>query len=216
MLRMIITKIGHCCLLIEIAEKKILTDPGSFTTAQNEITDVDIILVTHEHADHVHVESLVKVYKKNPQASIVTNTAVAKLLENSGIAVTICEGRDSCDIAGIHIDAFDGKHEEIFGDIGQVQNTGYLIARALFYPGDSFHAPNVPVDVLALPVGGPWCKIADAVRYALVVKPRIAFPVHDATVKDAALAFLHRIPTLALSENGIEFIVMNAGDTKEF
>jgi len=212
---MTISKIGHCCLVVEFDGKKILTDPGSFTTAQKEVTGVDVVLITHEHGDHVHVDSLADVLKNNPNATVVTNSAVAKLLSDDGITATVCEGRDTCNIAGISIEAFDGKHEEIYGDFGQVQNTGYLIGEKMFYPGDSFHNPEVHVDILALPVGGPWCKIADAIRYALSVKPRVTFPVHDGTQKETALGLLHRLPAQILTENDIEFVVMNAGDTKE-
>ena len=211
-----ITKIGHCCLVVEVDGKKILTDPGTYSTGQNELKGIDVVLITHEHADHVHAESLKEVLKNNPEATIITNSAVATLLSDSNIVVTICEGREVYSENGLKLEAFDGKHEEIYGDFGQVQNTGYLIQERLFYPGDSFHDPKIPVDILALPVGGPWCKIGDAIRYALSVKPKFAFPVHDATQKETALGLLQRLPSQILSENGIEFVVMNAGDTKDF
>lgn len=34
-----ITKLGHCCLLIEIRGTRFLTDPGSYTTSQNTAVD---------------------------------------------------------------------------------------------------------------------------------------------------------------------------------
>ena len=49
-----ITKIGHCCLVLEEESIKILTDPGSFTIeGQEQITDLDVVLITHEHQDHL-------------------------------------------------------------------------------------------------------------------------------------------------------------------
>ena len=63
---MTITKIGHCCLLIEFNERKILTDPGTFSSAQNTLIGIDVVLITHEHADHIHVESLAEIIKNNP------------------------------------------------------------------------------------------------------------------------------------------------------
>ncbi len=44
-----ITKIGHCCLLIKEQGLTILTDPGTWTTDQNNLTGIDVVLITHEH-----------------------------------------------------------------------------------------------------------------------------------------------------------------------
>ena len=35
-----ITKLGHCCLVIEEKGLKILTDPGSYTDTQNNIKEI--------------------------------------------------------------------------------------------------------------------------------------------------------------------------------
>ena len=57
-----ITKLGHCCLLIETKDKRILTDPGSYTVeAHSKLGNIDYILFTHEHQDHYHLESLMGV-----------------------------------------------------------------------------------------------------------------------------------------------------------
>ena len=213
---MTITKIGHCCLLIKYENYTILTDPGRFSNGQNSITGIDLILITHEHADHIHIESLQEVLKNNPNAIVVTNRGVGKLLDEAGIVYTILEGSASQEFEGVLIEAFDGKHEEIFEDFGQVQNTGYFIANKLFYPGDSFKEPGKPVDILALPVAGSWCRIPDAVRYALAVKPKRVFPVHDALLKDECLPIAYLAPQKYLPENGIEFIALSDGDTHDF
>jgi L-ascorbate metabolism protein UlaG (beta-lactamase superfamily) len=209
-----ITKLGHCCLRISIDGVTVLTDPGTFSSAQDEVRGIDLILITHEHADHLHVESLKRVLGNNPEAKVITNTAVGKILDGERIAHEILEGTSASTYAGIAIEACDGKHEEIFEDLGQVQNTGYFIANQFFYPGDSFKEPGKPVDVLALPVAGPWCKISDAIRYALRVKPRIAFPVHDAVLKNPALGSF--APGKVLPEHGIAFVPLLEGETKTF
>lgn len=211
-----IKKIGHCCLLISLDKLTILTDPGNFSVGQNEITGIDIILITHEHSDHLHIDSLKEVLKNNPAAKIITNTGVGKLLESAGIAYEILDGRTDKEIAGILLESFDGKHEEIYKEIGQVQNTGYFIDKKLFYPGDAFTNPGKPVDILALPVAGPWCKTPDAISYALKIKPRIAFPVHDGMLQPDKIGASHKIPSIVLQENGIEFVIINDGEEKEF
>ncbi len=214
---MTIKKIGHCCLHIHVHGVTILTDPGRFTEAQNTLTDIDIILITHEHTDHLHIESLQEVLKHNPHATVVTNSGVGKKLDAMRIPYTILEHTDTLTLKGVALQAFDGIHEEIFEEIGQVQNTGYFIADTLFYPGDSFCKPaNRSVNVLALPVAGPWCRIADAIRYCLAVKPQKAFPVHDGMLEPHNLGLVHTIPQQVVTAHGIEFVPLRAGDEKEF
>ena len=209
-----ITKYGHCCLLIDTCGVRFLTDPGSFSTMQNEARDLDAVLITHEHADHLHVESLKEVLANNPNAIVITNTAVGKILEKEGIAYNNVSDGDTQDVKGVMIEGLGTEHAEIFEKLGLVENTGYFIDGKLFYPGDAFFDPERPVDVLALPVAGPWMKISEAIRYALVVKPRVAFPVHDAVLANIELG--HFAPKKILPEHGINFVVISIGETKEF
>ena len=212
-----VRKFGHCCLLIEEKGIKILTDPGAYTDLDVVVRgskDVDVILITHEHADHIHVPSLKRLLEDNTDVRIITNKGVGKLLYAESIRHEILEDGQSIDVDGVRLEAFDGKHEEIYGEFGDVQNTGFFISDKLFYPGDSFHDPKREVDVLALPVAGPWCRVADAVAYALRVKPKKAFPVHDGmlSIKGAN----HKVPEKFLGESGIEFVVIEEGESYEF
>ncbi len=213
---MTITKFGHCCILIEVKEKRILVDPGRFSTGQNQLTDIDIVLITHEHADHCHTESVLQIVANNPDVIIVTNTSVATLLQSLEIEAHVIEGRDRANVADVSLEAFDGEHVEIFEEFGLVQNTGYLVEDHFFFPGDAYTVPNKQVKVLALPVSGPWCKIADAIRYALVVKPAVAFPVHDATLNEAGQAVTYPHFERELSKASIEFLVLESGVAREF
>lgn len=211
-----ITKIGHCCLLVEENNLKILTDPGVFTVEQNSITGIDIVLITHEHADHLHADSVKEIVKNNPGVKIVTNSSCGKILEEIGVSYEVLEGKDTKEFNGINLEAFDAKHEEIFEDFGIVQNTGYFIGERLFYPGDAYGKPGKDIDILALPVAGPWCKIADSIRYALEVKPKKAFPVHDAMLNSSGIAGQHAHADRELKARGIEFTSMKEGDVREF
>lgn len=212
-----IHKIGHCCLVIDTeAGKRVMTDPGDYSTGQDGVTGVDVVLITHEHGDHLHVKSLQAVLANNPQARVVTNSGVGKILAEHGIAHEILEGNAAAEFSGVSLEAFDARHEEIFEEMGQVQNTGFLVAGRLFYPGDAFKNPGKPVDILALPVAGPWCRIRDAVRYALEVKPKKAFPVHDGMVVDGRWGSIHGAPAKFLPPAGIEFVVLKAGEEAEF
>jgi L-ascorbate metabolism protein UlaG (beta-lactamase superfamily) len=212
--KMNIKKIGHCCLVIETKGVRIMTDPGMFTTAQNEEKNIDIVAITHEHGDHFHVDSLKAVIANNPGVKIVTNTAVGKLLDAEGIVYEPLEDGGSISLNNISFEGHGEHHAVIYKELGQVQNTGFLIDDTLFYPGDAFTNPNKPVDILALPVAGPWMKISEAIEYALAVKPRRVFPVHDAIYANPAFGQMH--VSKVLPEEGIEFIPLNAGEEKEF
>lgn len=211
-----VTKCGHCCLLIEEKGMRILTDPGAYSTKQNNIKNIDIILITHEHQDHLHIDSLKTVLKNSPQAKIITNKGVAKLLDQEKISYTLIEHEQNTTINGVLIEGFGKKHEDIYKTVVPVDNTGYFIANRLFYPGDAFTDPKKPVDILALPVAGPWMKISEAIEYALKIKPRITFPVHDGMLQKDRLGPVHVLPSKVLPSQGIQFVVIEDGETKEF
>ncbi len=209
-----IKKLGHCCLVIEVDDKRVITDPGSYTLAEQELEkNIDLIVITHEHQDHLHVDSLKKILVINPNAVIVTNTAVGKILDEANISYEKLEDGQSGVYAGVYLEAHGDKHEEIYQEFGQVQNTGYFIGKDFFYPGDAFTNPNKKVDILALPVLAPWLRIKDSIEYGLLLKPRIAFPVHDWNIKIPGI--VHRTPGLVLEKNNIQFKVLEIGKEEQ-
>jgi len=209
-----ITKLGHCCLVIDVRGTKFLTDPGAYTTSQDTVTGIDCVIISHEHTDHLHVESLKKVLANNPSALVVTNSSVGKILEKKGVAYTKVSHGESIEIKGVKISGEGLNHAPIFRDYEQVENTGYFFDSKLFYPGDAFYKPDNPVDILAFPVSGPWCNISDALNYVLEVKPRIAFPVHDGNLIRPQ-GITTRLPALMLTKEGIEFIALELGKETE-
>jgi L-ascorbate metabolism protein UlaG (beta-lactamase superfamily) len=210
-----IKKIGHCCLILTINNKRIMTDPGSYTLKEQvEECNLDLIVITHEHPDHLHVESLKKIMENNPNVVVVSNSAVGKILGESGIPHDILEDGGVGEFAGVYLEAHGDKHEEIYEDYGQVQNTGYFIGKDLFYPGDAFTNPGKHVDILALPVAGPWTNIKTPMMYAREIRPRICFPVHDGMLAPN-FGTAHKIPTMMLPDHGIEFKALETGKEEE-
>lgn len=208
-----ITKLWHCCLLIDTKWKRLLTDPGCFTIEAHEnLRDLDAILFTHEHTDHFHLESLKTLLKNNPDVTIFCNTSVADLLEKENIEHTIiCDG-ETVDFEGITISGYGVEHAEIHSSISRSANTGFFFANRFFYPGDAYTNPNVDVEILALPVSWPWVKIGDAIDYALTITPKVAFPVHDHFYFSGS----HVAPANILPQNGIEFIPLKAWEGHDF
>lgn len=208
-----ITKLGHCCLLIETKGKRILTDPGNYTIeAQTKLENIDFVLFTHEHADHFHVESLRIILEKNPQAAVYANSSVSALLNDEGIAHAVVNHNESLFLGDIPLFGFGEKHAQMHSSIPLSSNMGYMIDDRFWYPGDSFTNPGRSVEILALPVSGPWMKIGEAMDFALEIKPKVAFPVHDGTRFGSA----HTFPPRVLGPAGIEFVVIAEGDSREF
>ena len=222
-----ITKLGHCCLLIEIAQEKgaaggvvsgdsvrILTDPGIYSTGQNSLTDVDFIVISHEHADHYHIDSVKSILAHNPQAKIFTNSAVAALLKKENIPCSVVGHGQSADLNGISLRGWGTKHAIVYKELGQVENTGYFIGGKLWYPGDAFTPVDWPVETLALPVAGPWLKLSEVIEYALSIKPKKCFPVHDAIYSSPK--GMHGMLKMILGKESIDFTALDAGEHAEF
>ena len=193
-------------MLIEEKNVRILTDPGTYSTSQNVVKNIHFVLITHEHPDHLHIDSLKTVINNNPNAIIITNKAVGALLDKQNIKYTIVEDGDSLDLSGVLLEGYGKEHAVIYKSIPTIQNTSYFIGNKLFYPGDSFTNPKRNVDILCLPVAGPWMKLSEAIDYAIDIKPRICIPVHEGILKVPGST--HMIPPTILEPIGIKFMVL--------
>ncbi len=194
-----------------------MIDPGNFSTMQNNVRNIDAILITHEHADHVALDSLKEIVKNNPKARIFTNKSVQKMLKEQGITAEILGHRQKTEVNGVSIEGFGEKHAEIHSSIPVIENTGYFIADRFFYPGDAFVMPDKKVEILALPAAAPWMKISEGIDYALNIKPNICFPVHDGMLKTIGYGAAHGLPGRLLPLAGVQFIVLEEGkEYREF
>jgi L-ascorbate metabolism protein UlaG (beta-lactamase superfamily) len=214
-----ITKLGHCCILVEEKGVRLLTDPGTFTVEEHtSLTGLDAILFTHEHWDHYHLESLKTLIKGNPKARVICNEGVGVLLEKASIPHEKISNGQSVDVKGILIEGFGTTHAPLHSSLPQMQNTGFFINNLFWYPGDAFTNPGKPVEIMALPVAGPWMKLAEAIDYALEVKPKRCFPVHDGFVLPMFISAgpLHTIPATVLEPRGIQFFAVELDKEYEF
>ena len=201
-------------MVLEVNGTKIVTDPGSFTETQNDIEGINVILITHEHGDHFHVESVKAMLVKNPLAVIVTNAAVGALLEKEGIKSTRVGDGEMQEVAGVKIEGFGKDHAKIYGDMGSCENTAYMVAEKFYFPGDNFHVSGKPVEVLALPVAGPWMKMSEAIDFAKSVNAKKAFGVHDAMIMPFFRGFVGNALKMFVPDT--EYTALADGETKEF
>lgn len=212
-----ITKYGHSCLLVEENFVKIVTDPGKWNRTP-DATNVNAILITHEHQDHFELSQVKEILEKSPEALVITHEAVAVKLAEAGIPHVTIEPGGTIDVNGVSVESFGTEHAIIYGSVSPCRNTGYLIAGKLFAPGDALHdIPSKPVEILALPCGGPWMRLSEAIDYAKKVKPKAVFPIHDAIYTEEYRSdLIPRIVGGNLENAGITFADLAPGASAEF
>jgi len=187
---MIVQRLGHAALLVEVAGVRLLIDPGTYAAAEAfESRDLDAILVTHQHADHVDPDRLAALLTRNPQAQLMADEATAQQLRDShGLDATVARAGSTYDV-GVSVEVIGETHAEIHRDIPRIPNVGYVVDGRFFHPGDALTPPDREVEILALPAAAPWMRAADAVEYFRAVAPRIAVPIHEAISAVPALYY---------------------------
>jgi L-ascorbate metabolism protein UlaG (beta-lactamase superfamily) len=179
-----LTHLGHACLLVETDGARLLLDPGTMSGFE-DVRDLDAVLVTHQHPDHLDVARLGALLGANPRARLVVDPDSRDLLpdllhEVARVGDRLTFGRTTVDVLG-------GLHAAVYGDVPGCTNAAYLVDDgALLHPGDSFFVPEQAVDVLAVAVDGPWLKLSEAVDYVRQVGPRVAVPIHEGETTDPA------------------------------
>ena len=207
-----VTKLGHSCVLVEVDEGRLLVDPGNLSIAQHQdLRDIDLILYTHEHGDHLHIDSLQILLVHNPEAVIVCNQGVGAQLAAADIAYQVLAGQDEAVVAGILLRAHDCAHAEIFEDFGQVPHTGYLVAGRLYLPGDSYQVPDWPVEILAPAIVAPFAPIRDVTRFIQAVQPQTVLTMHDGQLNEHGLNTWYGLLERLLVDEVVEFVRFPTG-----
>ncbi|MBL0746081.1 MBL fold metallo-hydrolase [Nocardioides baculatus] len=188
-----ITKFGHACVRIEGEGGVVVIDPGNFTDA-GALDGADAVLVTHEHADHVHPPHL-----RGLDVPIWTIAAVKRMLRDEApdVAerVTVVRPGDHLEVAGTAVEVIGEKHAVIHPDYPRFDNSGYVLesgGASVYHPGDSLTAPGRPVDVLLAPVSAPWLKVGEAVDFVRDVAAPTSLGIHDCIYSEVGLGMVER------------------------
>ncbi|HXS14668.1 MAG TPA: MBL fold metallo-hydrolase [Candidatus Saccharimonadales bacterium] len=206
-----ITKYLHSCLLIEEEGKVILVDPGNYSYDGkvldiNRLNQLDAIVITHEHADHMDIRWLKEILQKFPNAPIFTTQSAKNILGQEGITNVKTEGNEFISLQPV-------PHEKIwFGT--PAQNVLATLFGKFATPGDS-HTFTTNAEVLALPITAPWGSTTRAVEIALELKPKVVIPIHDWHWKDEARKGFYARLKEYFAQNDIDFKAVETGETVE-
>ncbi len=186
-----VTKYEHACLVVEESpssaqpnqDRCLVIDPGNYTKSLPAyLNNVSAIVITHVHADHFDPENLKRLVEQNTTADIFCTEEVAKQLSLKN--VQIVTGGSSGESGPFRLSFFGGQHALIHPSWPVAQNVGVMVNNKLYYPGDSFVVPGTKVQLLALPVSAPWLKLAETMDFLTAIKPRLAFPTHNALLSN--------------------------------
>lgn len=180
-----ITFIGHGTLMFTHGGKVVHVDPWSRLADYARFEKADVILVTHEHRDHLDKEAIDAL--RSETTVIVVNSSSADKIENS----LVLENGESKTVAGFEIEAVPAYNIVSTRENGQPfhpkgEHNGYVITfggTRVYVAGDTENTPEMKgleaIDVAFLPMNQPYTMtpemVADAAK---AFKPRILYPYH--------------------------------------
>lgn len=192
--RLVITFIGHGTLMFDYDGTIVHLDPVPEQADYDRLPRADLVLVTHEHHDHLNPQLIGSL--RAPGAEVVLNPASRDTL---GYGHALANGEELT-VKGIGIRAVPAHNttpgRERFHLGGR--DNGYLLdfgGFRVYVAGDTEPLPEMSglgdVDVAFLPVNQPYTMTpAQAAEAARRIRPRTLYPYHYGDTRVADLADL--------------------------
>jgi L-ascorbate metabolism protein UlaG (beta-lactamase superfamily) len=180
-----ITFLGHATLMLSYAGKIIHIDPVSQYADYSNLPKADLIIVTHEHADHLDLKAIGAV--KTGKTALVVTENVARQVPG-GI---VLKNGDNKTIQGFQIEAVPAYNLVNMRSPGvpfhaRGIGNGYIITcgdKRIYIAGDTENTPEMKglknIDIAFLPMNLPYTMtpemVADAAK---AFRPGILYPYH--------------------------------------
>jgi L-ascorbate metabolism protein UlaG (beta-lactamase superfamily) len=190
-------------VLIELGGVRLLTDPVLRTrvahlrrhgAAPEAPADIDAVLLSHLHHDHLDRPSLRRLPGRPP---VIGPRGAGRVLRRSGLVIDELRPGDRADVGGVPVEAVRAVHgsSRLWRAGPSGEPLGFVVGTApsVYFAGDTDVFPEMeclaPLDVALLPVGGWGPKLGpghmDAALAAQAVarlRPRVAIPIHWGTL----------------------------------
>jgi len=192
-----ITFIGHGTLMFAFGGKVIHIDPVSGEGDYDKMPKADLIMITHEHGDHLDPKAI-KAIRKEETAIVLTEICAQKV--EGGI---VMKNGDVKSIGGLKIEAVPAYNIVHERDTGQPfhprgEGNSYVITfgdKRVYVGGDTENTPEMKalkeIDVAFLPMNLPYTMtpemVADAAK---AFRPKILYPYHYGNTDTARLVEL--------------------------
>jgi L-ascorbate metabolism protein UlaG (beta-lactamase superfamily) len=205
-----ISKFLHSCLVFELDGYKLLFDPGKFSFAEGDVTpdmfsDVNIIIITHIHPDHLDAENLKKIAGLSG-AKVYTNSQVSGELNKAGISHTVWhEGTHH--LGPFKLQAIPVVHEPILDNPLPLM-TGFIINDKVLHPVDSMEDALLEykgIELLVMVTMAPFANELRITDFADRLQPKQILPVHDGYAKEFFIKQRYEAYTKHFEKRGIKF-----------
>lgn len=180
-----VTFIGHGSLAFGFGGHSIQVDPYGKLADYSRFPKADMVVLTHDHPDHLDVEAIEAVRGTN---TVILLTARCARQVRGG---EVMKNGDVLTVKGIRVEAVPAYNLVHRRDNGEVFHTrgdgnGYVFTfgdRKVYVAGDTENTPEMKaltgIDAAFLPMNLPYTMtpemVADAAK---AFKPRILYPYH--------------------------------------
>jgi L-ascorbate metabolism protein UlaG (beta-lactamase superfamily) len=214
-----ISKYLHSCLVFEQDGYKLLFDPGKFSFAEGLVkpemfADVDGIIITHVHPDHLDVDILKKIIDVSG-APVYTNEQVGDVLAKHCIPHTVWTD-GVYNLGPFKLEAITVVHELIL-DNPLPQMTGFIINDRVLHPVDSMEDAlwrYKEIELLIMVTMAPFTNELRITEFADKLQPKQILPVHDGYAKDFFIEQRYAAYEKHFEKRGIKFNpVYKVGDS---
>lgn len=192
-----ITFIGHGSLMLKSGGKIIHVDPYSKLADYAKLPKADLVLLTHEHQDHLDLMALQQVTKADT-AVVLTEKCAEKV--TGGIIMHNGDTRNVKEINIEAVPAYNIVHKRDNGQPFHPKGTGngYVLTFAgkrVYIAGDTENIPEMTrlkqIDIAFLPMNLPYTMTPEMVADAAgSFKPKVLYPYHYGETDPARLVTL--------------------------